>query len=341
MNHHRPLTDRASSCTRQSFAIAILLLMVVGTLTGCRPTDAVDRSRSDADRNDSTQGDAFKALGLQQLEAGNYNDAYVAFKHAAALTGDDYDIAWGMAQVNSKLGDDIEALDWINQALSLQPESVEVLELKGRTLLRLARFTEAIGVLERTVQTHPDNTVAWLNLSAAYDATKQPDKSMDAARSAIKSAPDAPTPYFAMGDIYLQREQLAEAEKQYRLALEKDTGHAASYLRLAALYIRQNKDLDQARTWAIKSEELDPGDGSAASAAAWVLFLQDRKVEAVKEMAKAAEAHPQNYHIWMRLGHILDDMGDKEMAQQAFDTGARFAPRGVRGAVADGKQDSQ
>jgi Flp pilus assembly protein TadD len=340
MDYHRPLIYGASFSLRLLYIVAILLLLT-GMLTGCRHTGIADRSRQGKEESAATQANELKAMALQRFEAGKYNDAYVAFKQAAALTAADYDIALGMARTNSKLGNDIEALDWIKRALDIQPDSGEVLELNGRTLLRLARFKEAIAVLERTVQAHPDNTVAWLNLSAAYDATKQPDKAMDAARAASKSAPDSPATYFAMGDIHLQQERFAEAERQYRLAIEKDDTHAASYLRLAALYIRQNRDLDQARAWAIRSDELDSGDGSAASAAAWVLFLQDRKVEAFKEMAKVAEGHPQNYHIWMRLGHILEDMGEKEKAQQAFDTGARFAPRGVRSAVADSKRDSQ
>jgi tetratricopeptide (TPR) repeat protein len=316
------------------------LLVLASMLTGCRLPWGVERQQATDAVSETSQSNEIKVQGLQHLEAGNYNDAYVLLREAATVLVDDYEVAWGLARTNSKLGDDIETLDWVNRALELAPDSTEASELKGRTLLRLARFREAIEVLDGVVRAHPDYLVAWLNLSAAYNAIDDMEKAVEAARSATKHSPDSPAAFFALGDLYLQQNRLADGEQQYHIAIEKDPDHALSYLRLASVYIRRNQDLDQARSWAIKSDELDSGDGSAASTAAWVLFLQDRKVEAAKEMAKTAEAHPQNYQIWLRLGRILEDLGDKEKAQEAFDTGVRFAPRGAIGERSVGRQNT-
>ncbi len=318
------------------FVVLSSVLLVFAGISGCRgPSESASADVSaSVGATQAEQAALLKQRGQAHLEAGEYNDAFVAFKRASQLVNDDYDIAWGMAQANAKLGNEVGALDSVNLALGLRPESAEAMELQGRVFLRLGRTGDAIRVLKRTVEKHPDHTLAWLNLSAAYRASGDIDKAVQAARGASKADPESATPHFALGDIYLRDDKLDLAEQQYRAAIRKDPEHAASYMRLADLYIVQKKDLNQARTWALKSDSIEPGDGTAASAAAWVLFLQDRKFEAANEVAEAAEDHPQNYLIWMRLGEILEAMGEDERADKARRTAAQFAPR-VRSLIQD------
>ncbi len=308
--------------------VSAVLVASVG-LGGCRGRSgsASTETSSSTGATAAEQAALLKQRGQAHLEAGEYNDAFVAFKRASELVSDDYDIAWGMAQADTELHNEVEALDWISLALKLRPESAEAMELKGRLYLRLGKTKAAIGALQRTVAKHPDHALAWLNLSAAYRISGDLAKAAEAAKNAIKADPKGATPHFALGDIYVIDDKLALAEQQYRAAIRKNPEHAVCYRRLADLYIVQKKNLDQARTWALKSDSIDAGDGTAASAAAWALFLQDKKVEALREMAKAAEDHPQNYRIWMRLGEILDDMGEHEKANKARQTAAQFAPR--------------
>jgi len=268
-----------------------------------------------------------KAKGKEFLDAEQYNDAYATLKRASGLVKDDYDVAWGMAQASASLRNDVEALDWVDMALRAKPDSADAMELRGRLYLRMGRTDDGIATLRRTVKEHPEHTLAWLNLSAAYRVGGDRQKALEAAKAASNSDPKDATPHLAMGDLYAEGQQFDAAEKQYRLAMQKNPKEAWAYLRLVDIYIRQKKNLDQARKWALQADQLEAGDGTAASAAAWVLFLQGEKAEAVTEMAKAAEDHPQNYHIWMRLGVILEDMGEKEKAQKAYKTAAQFAPR--------------
>jgi len=309
------------------FMVLSAVLLLFAELSGCRgPSDSADVGAA-VEVTPTEQAALFKQRGQAHLEAGEYNDAFVAFKRASELVNDDYDIVWGMAQANTELRNEVEGLDWVNLALQLRPESAEAMELKGRLFLRLGRNRDAIRALKRTVEKHPDHTLAWLNLSAAYKVLGDVDKAVEAARGASKADPESATPHFALGDIYVLDDKLDLAEQQYHAAIRKDPEHARSYRRLAKLYIVQEKDLDQARTWALKSDSIAAGDGTAASAAAWVLFLQDKKFDAANEMAGAAEDHPQNYQIWMRLGEILDDLGEDEKAEKARSTAAQFAPR--------------
>jgi len=311
--------------------IACGCLIATLSVTGCRGKPEPGLPSAGAPASSATELDSLKTRGQEQFEAGEYNDAFVAFKQAYDMAPDDYGVLLGLAQTNAKLRNEVEALDWVNLALAQRPEAVEPMELKGRLFLRLGRMRDATAMLERTTQKHPEYTLGWLNLAAAYSIQKNWPKAVEAAKKAIESAPDDGTPHFALGDIYIEQNERKLAEEQYRAALRIDSQHALAYMRLAQLYIGKNDvtkaELEQARNWATTSDNLEPGDGNAASAAAWALFKMGEKLEAAKEMNKVALDHPQNYRIWYRLGKILDDMGEKESAARAFETAAKFAPR--------------
>ena len=301
------------------------LILVLGALVvcGCRPG---------AVQNPEQQLAELKATAAAAREAQRYNDAYIAYKQAAELAPDDFDVAYGLAETNTRLRNEVEAIDWVNTALRLQPDNQDALELKGRLYLSVGRLPEAIGVLEQVVAKHPDHTLAWLNLSAAYHSSGRAQDALAAVLRAVKSAPDRAVPHFALGDLYYSRGDLAKAESEYREAIARDDKHAGAYLRLADLYIKQKKDLKQAREWALRSNELYPGDGNAGERAATALFMLDEREEAVNELAAVAEDHPQNYRLWMRLGNMYEDLGDTERARAAYGFAAKFAPTEFRDA---------
>ena len=301
------------------------------SVTGCRGKPGTTSSDDGLSASSAETLEGLKAEAEAQFEAAEFNDAFVTFKRAHSIDCDDYDVLLGLARTNAKLRNEVEALDWVNLALGQRPEAVEPMELKGRLFLRLGRIRDATTMLERTMQKHPEYTLGWLNLAAAYSIQKEWPKAVEVAKKAIESNPEDGTPHFALGDIYIEQNERKLAEEQYRAAIRIDPEHALAHMRLAQLYIGKKgvtkAELEQAREWAAISDSLEPGDGNAASAAAWALFKLGEKLDAAKEMNKVALDHPQNYRIWYRLGKILEDMGETEKAEQAFKTAAKFAPR--------------
>ena len=316
---------------RLAAIVACGCIIVTLSVTGCRGKPETAPPGDGAAAPLVKTLDELKARAHAQYEAAEYNDAFVTFSQAHAMDSDDYDVLLGLAQTNAKLRNEVEALDWVNLTLGQRPEAVEPMELKGRLFLRLGRIKDATAMLKRTMQKHPEYTLGWLNLAAAYSIQKDWPKAVEAAKKAIESDPDDGTPHFALGDIYIEQNERKLAEEQYRVAIRIDPQHALAYMRLAQLYIGKKgvtrAELSQAREWAHTSDTLEPGDGNAASAAAWALFKMGEKLNAAKEMNKVALDHPQNYRIWYRLGKILEDMGEKEDAERAFKTAAKFAPR--------------
>jgi tetratricopeptide (TPR) repeat protein len=64
--------------------------------------------------------------------------------------------------------------------------------------------------------------------------------------------------YFYLGNAYFQKSEYDKAEASYRKAIRKDPGLADAYNNLAWLLYSQNKDLDEARSLALKAISLNP-----------------------------------------------------------------------------------
>lgn len=304
-------------------AVAILLPALFIIVAGCTPgaDDAADGGET------AKIAQELKKEAGDLLESEKYHDAFVKYREASEYAPNDFDIHYGLALTNAKLHDEVGALDNVERALELNPDSVEALELQGRLRLKLQRYEAAIKSLQKAVRLKPDYTLAWLNLSSAYKLNGQIGAARNAAEKANETDPESASPHFALGEIYLGEQKLNEAITQYKKAIQKDEQHALAYLRLADIYISQQRNLPQARKWAQKSAEIDGGDGTAAMVAAHVLYLQDEKANAAQELAKAAEDYPQNYRIWTRLGSILKELGHDEQADAAFRNAEKFMPR--------------
>ncbi|MFP3904176.1 MAG: tetratricopeptide repeat protein [Armatimonadota bacterium] len=310
-------------------AAVVLMLGMSVFMMGCNPGAKTTRTADPAEA--AKIAGQLKAEAAQLLEDEKFNDAFVKYREAREYAPGDFEIHYGLARTNEKLRDEMGALDSIERALQINPDSPEALELQGRLHLRLRNHEKAVRSLEKAVKLKPDFTLAWLNLSSSYRLNGQIGAAKNAAERAIETDPETASAHFALGEIYLGEEDLNEAIKQFKKAIQKDDQHALAYLRLADIYISQQRNLPQARKWAQKSAEIDGGDGTAAMVAAHVLYMQDEKQEAAQELAKAAEDYPQNYRIWTRLGSILKELGRDEQAEAAFNNAERFAPGSARG----------
>ncbi len=94
-----------------------------------------------------------------------------------------------------------------------------------------------------------------INLGVAYE--KSGDTAL-AEQEYRKAAGKVPLAYVYLGNIYFEQGKLKDAEKFYRLALDKDPGLADAYNNLAWLYYTRGDNIEEARALAEKAVALDP-----------------------------------------------------------------------------------
>ena len=94
-----------------------------------------------------------------------------------------------------------------------------------------------------------------LKLGLAYEQKGEHDLAIREYESASKFITVS---YFYLGNAYYQKSEYDKAEAFYRKAIRNDPGLADAYNNLAWLLYSQNKDLDEARSLALKAISLKP-----------------------------------------------------------------------------------
>jgi Flp pilus assembly protein TadD len=89
---------------------------------------------------------------------------------------------------------------------------------RGEEALRQANHYAAIEAFTSALAWQPDSMVAFLRRGAAYGALRRDDEAVRDLREAVRLAPNAPQPLVALGDLYEQRGDPAQAATWYERA---------------------------------------------------------------------------------------------------------------------------
>jgi tetratricopeptide (TPR) repeat protein len=94
-----------------------------------------------------------------------------------------------------------------------------------------------------------------LNLGVAYEKRGEFDNAIKEYKLAAKKQPIA---YLYLGNAHFQKKEWAQAEHNYKKAIETDPKNADAYNNLAWLYYTQGENLNEAERLAIQAIDLNP-----------------------------------------------------------------------------------
>jgi len=138
--------------------------------------------------------------------------------------------------------------------------------------------------------------------------------------------------YVYIGDAYLKKKDLDNAEKSFLKAIEFDPKSTDSYNALATLYNEQKK-FDQASQMSAKANELMSATGAAADPIAVynqgvILWNQGKGPEAVTQFQKSVAANPKYADAQYMLGLALYSTGKMAEAKAPLEEYLKLAPTG-------------
>ena len=303
----------------------IVLLAVVAA--GCRDASTpLQKAKAEVQRNPQSAS-AYVTLASAYSQASLHNDAYVALCTAERLDTNSYDAAYQLGLTLLNLGSLREALGWALTAAKLRPNSAQAHELVGRTMLALVQADPAVAELKRAVTLDGDNLVARLNLTAAYAMKVDMPSALNQARLVVQLKPDSAQVHFSLADLLERTGDNAGAETEYEKVVSLDARSRDARVRLAAMLLRQRKDLPTARQLAQAADRLEPGDGTASAMAAWALYLNGERIDAIGELDAVVAAHPNNYYAWAWFAEACRGIGREKLAKYAAQKAAELAPR--------------
>ena len=219
--------------------------------------------------------------------------------------------------------------------------SPEVYEsfLKGRFILRSksnsrAGIEESIQYFQTTIEKDPTFAPGYVGLAAARSelglvrnggGLENRLQIIEAARRALELDPNLSEAHVLLADTAQKQWNWAEAEAEYRKALDVNPSDADAYSGLG-LWMMCEGRVDEAVNFAERGRELDRLGGSG-DALAWVLFNARRYDDAIRESRSGLAVRPHAVQPLWTLGFALILKGQARDAIPVLEKAAALSDR--------------
>lgn len=283
-------------------------------------------------------GDAWHLLGLTELQSQREAGALALFDRALRITRDRAEYHNSVGEGLRTQGDMAAAAAAYRRAVALRPDYAEpvinltrALQLLGRpdrahangrraislapdrtegainlahALLDLGRFSEAQAFYHRVLSLQPDHAEAIGHLSRVARGSGDPLRMETALRRAMRVEPLAIDHPQALGDLFIQRQELGAAEHVYRrvIALKPDHPEALNGLGSACL---MQKRYAAAKPHYHRAMLLRPDYPSPHNNMANALWELGESAAARTRYRQAIALKPDHPDAYANLGHAL------------------------------------
>lgn len=235
--------------------IAFVLLL---SLAGCTANSITKNS-------DRTPSETYSRLGFQYLQAGDTANAKSSFKRSIDADSGYAEAHNGMALTFQLEGDDQLAESYFRKATKLAPSSAMMHNNFGAFLFAKGRYQEACVELARSTEDpfYTRRAQAFENLGRCYRFIDRADAAKHAfTRSLQVSSAGRPVSLVELSDIYLDENNLQEAEKYYGRFLEqvetRRFEHYAKSLWVGIKISRENRNYARSAAYALILKNLYP-----------------------------------------------------------------------------------
>ena len=131
--------------------------------------------------------------------------------------------------------------------------------------------------------------------------------------------------HLARGEGYAKEERFAEAQIEFKSALQIDPNHADAHYKLAHAYL-QGRKVRQGFWELRETARLAPDNHAAKLEFAQLAILAGEQEEALKQAEQVIEADPSNVASYLIKGQALDALKRLDEALAAYQAGLAIAP---------------
>jgi tetratricopeptide (TPR) repeat protein len=252
---------------------------------------------------------AFALLGLCEYKLGDY-DAAIDHLDTARALGLPADHPLGgaalyyLALLLNRQGQHDAAAGLLLTAPENRISSPAVLLAIGMTGLRLAKLPEELAPAEKELATQVGRAMA----APENDAAAQ-------MKELVERHPDAPNLHYLYGMVLLHGDS-AVALAEFQKELARDPRHVPSLLAIVREKERQAQ-FEEARTYAQRAVDAEPGNYAAHAILGRVLVSLDRAADGFRELERAKEIEPGSPQIYFALASAYTKLGRPEDAEKA------------------------
>lgn len=252
------------------------------------------------------------------VAAGRRADAKQLLKSAADRFGS-VTALLQLARLQSGDGDAGGALESLQKARALAPNSEEVLSAVAQLALATRQPVPAAGALDALTRMCPDVAQYQYLFGVALMGAGDAVRATEALQAADRLEPGRPLTLAAIGLALNNRKQFAEARDALTRSLELDPEKPETLSALAEAEASLG-DLKGAEQHARRALDAAPGDATAHLVIGMVRLQDSRYEEARDALVKAAAADPQSPKADYQLSLVYARLGDTVSAERSLDS---------------------
>lgn len=163
-------------------------------------------------------------------------------------------------------------------------------------------YNKAVKVLEEGRTKFPENGDILLRLSNAYIGANKLDVAMNAFKAGVEKEPENKYYRYNYGVLLLNSKDYADAETQFKKAVELDGEYTNAIYNLAVTYVR----------WGAQMREEMETKGEVNDS------YKEKFNLAIPLLEKYLTTNPKEPQIWELLGRVYANLGMQEKSEDAF-----------------------
>ena len=266
---------------------------------------------------------AWRNLGLQRAQQGEYAKAQTALQRVIDLGGGDATV-WGLSGFAlSALGEYARAESAFWMALRLEPEQEDWTAGLLRCLVSQERYASVVSMVERMREEGRSNTELDLLLANSWIALERPGKAAELYAAVAERGAATADVLYSLGDIRFNEGQVEEAVQAWSQAIRKDAQRAAEQARrrVELLSARGQAELAQLLLEAVdaSSDEAQPPTRDELSMRLRLVDSQREPERAEALLRQILERTPEDGEAWLQLGRLCAELGRSEEAKQCYE----------------------
>jgi protein O-mannosyl-transferase len=175
-------------------------------------------------------------LALTRQQIGYWRDGESLFRHALAVTKDNWMAYNNLGGALEEKGQLDEAILLYREGIRLDPKSADSHNNLGIALGKQGQIDEAIHHLQEAIRLNPNHADAHNNLGNALLGKGQIDEAIIQLQEAIHLRPGNAAAHFNLGVARMNKRQIDEAIRQYQEALRLDPDYAQAHNNLGIAF---------------------------------------------------------------------------------------------------------
>ena len=267
----------------------------------------------------------WKEAAQTALAVGEYENAEAWFERACTLLPSDADCLVGTAQALLKQGKNRLAQDRADAALRLDPSNPEALIAVGDIYSAMDKLQEALNTYDRALQRAEDPVPIHAARGRLLMKLGRFEDAVQEIRGALKSFPEHELGWQTLAELYEKNNCLEEAADAATRVVNL-APHNASFHLLLGRICRKQGHLDRAMNELLLGEKVAPANPALAMELGMVFEERRENEQAARCYERASSLEPGNPESYFRTGLLYKDMKRYDDAVAQFKQAAELAP---------------